>query len=153
VSTGGSRSGPGLLGDTSLSDLDTAWRERETESSALVAAGLETMALALRIYALEIRIKTFICKALKLDNLPMHCKTHDLAELLLFTGLWAELEDPANAAIRRHWDLLVQFSKDRLNNIRYLPAAAGLGKYDQKQLIEALDDPTSGVCPWLSRHP
>src|SRR5208283_2120811 len=62
-------------------------------------------------YSLEIRIKAFICKTLKLGYLPKVCKTHDLSDLIIFTGLLEELEDPNNQTVRRNWDVLVDFSK------------------------------------------
>ncbi len=110
------------------------------------------MALALRLYALEIRIKTFICKRLRLDNLPRACKTHDLSELIIFTGLWEQLQDPVNAAIRTNWDLLADFSRVQLNDQRYLPRGL-LDPGLLKACSDALDDPRDGVLPWLSRQP
>jgi len=77
----------------------------------------------MRLYSLEIRLKTHICRLLKLSRLPRVCKTHDLSELIIFTGMWEELENPASAILRRNWDLLVDFSKQRLNDQRYLPRA------------------------------
>ena len=108
------------------------------------------------MYALEIRIKVVICKRLALDNLPQHCRTHELLELIIFTGLWSELEDPANAATRSNWDLLVRFGKQQLNNLRYKPStgpSGGLGAFDPVALANAFDDPTAGVYTWLSRLP
>jgi hypothetical protein len=149
---GGAASAPGLLPGTTLADLDISWREREEEARELVALGFHSMALSLRIYALEIRVKTFICKGLRLKNLPKACKTHDLSELILFTGLWDELEDPANAAVRQKWDVLANFSKERLNDQRYLPRGL-LNPTVLSDCVDALDDPRDGVLPWLSRHP
>jgi hypothetical protein len=154
MNTGGAGGGSGLLADTTLADLDIAWRDRENEASALMAASFPTAALVLRLYSLEIRIKTLICKKLNLDLLPGHCKTHSLSELIIFTGLLAELDnpDPAMAAIRDNWDLIVRFSKDRLNALRYLPGKS-VDASELKQLLDALDDPQEGVLPWLSSHP
>jgi hypothetical protein len=142
----------GLSLDTTLTDLETAWHERETEAAAISAAGHPMMSIALRLYSLEIRLKAMICKKLGLNYLPRHCKTHDLNELILFTGLSPELEDPANAAIRKSWNFLTRFSKDRLNNLRYLPAST-LTVSNLGELLVALDGPTQGVWTWLSRHP
>jgi hypothetical protein len=143
---------PGLLPDALLSDLEIAWREREEEASQLIAAGYNSMALALRLYSLEIRLKAVICKHLKLSRLPKACKTHDLTDLIIFTGRREELYDPANLAIRQNWDLLADFSKGRLNDLRYLPRDM-LDTHDQQRLISALDDPQDGVLTWLSRRP
>ncbi len=146
------RPAPGLLAEASLTDLEAAWKERDEEAHQLMVHGYHSTALSLRIYSLEIRIKTLICKQLRLSHLPKVCKTHDFKELVIFTGLWSELQDPANAAVRQNWDLLADFSKVRLNDQRYLPR----GSFDPQELKkynDALDDPQDGVLVWLSRHP
>ena len=151
MSTGGS--GPnhkGLLPDTTLADLALAWPERDQEAAHLAAAGYRAMAAALRCYALEIRLKTIICQRLDLNELPRACKTHDLMELIIFTGLWEELQDPANYAVVTHWYTLVDFNRNRLNEIRYRPdMSVPIGESDD--VDAALDDPQSGVLAWLSR--
>lgn len=147
---GGRTSGP--LIDALLTDLEEAWKEREAEAFQLTALGYHSAALAWRLYSLEIRLKTIICKHLKLNALPKACKTHDLAELVIFTGISAELDDPTNVALRQNWDLLVEFSKQRLNDQRYLPRAR-LDPVDFSRQTAALDDPQCGVLPWLSKHP
>jgi hypothetical protein len=141
----------GLDSDTALVDLDAAWRERETEALSL-AAHFPAASLALRIYSLEIRIKTIICRTLSIVYLPKHCKTHELDELIIFTGLFAELNDPSNAGIRQNWDILVDFAKDRWSKIRYRPASSLLPT-ELAKCINALDDPRDGVWTWLSKHP
>jgi hypothetical protein len=73
------------------------------------------------MYALEILLKTLVRRKLDLPKLPAACKTHDLSEIVLFTGLKRELEDPKRALLRQNWDRLVEFSKQRLNDQRYLP--------------------------------
>jgi hypothetical protein len=143
---------PALIPDALLSDLEIAWREREEKASQLMAVGYNSTALGLRLYSLEIRLKTIICKQLKLNRLPMACKTHDLSVLIVFTGMWEELDDPANLAIRQNWDLLADFSKVRLNDHRYLPRSM-LDAMEHKRHMDALDDPRDGELTWLSRHP
>lgn len=149
---GGSGATPGLLPGTTLADLELAWQEREEEARQQVALGHGSSAVAMRLYALEIRVKTIICKQLGLGTLPRACKTHDLEELIIFTGLWPRLEDAANAATRQKWDLVVRFSKRYLNDLRYLPRSA-LDPQDLENVHSALDDPQDGVLAWLSRHP
>jgi len=73
MSRGGGGSRMGLMDDTTLDNLDKAWQEREKEAKAL-AASFPATSLTLRIYALEIRIKTIICRRLGIDLLPGHCK-------------------------------------------------------------------------------
>ncbi len=77
---------------------------------------------------------------------------HDLADIVIFTGLWSELEDPAKVNLIGNWYLLAEFSKRRLNEFRYLPNAA-IDPGELADLTAALDDPTDGVLAWLSRHP
>jgi hypothetical protein len=148
----GGRPPSGLLPDAARVDLDLAWVEREQEAGLLLIHGHLALSMAFRVYALDIRIKTIICKQLHLEFLPRACKTHDLAELVIFSGLWMELNDPANEEILKSWDILADFSKKRLNDIRYLPTAQ-FDSVDHGKLSTALDDPQSGVLGWLSRHP
>jgi hypothetical protein len=149
-STSPGRPAPGLLAEASLTNLEAAWRERDAEAHQLMVHGYHSTGLSLRLYSLEIRIKSFICKQLTLSHLPKVCKTHDLMELIIFTGMWHELQDPVNAAVRQNWDLLADFSKVRLNDQRYLPQ---LDPKELKKYNDALDDPQDGVLVWLSRHP
>jgi hypothetical protein len=156
MSTGGS--GTWLLRDTKRADLEAAWREREAEAANLKSAGYELMSIGLRVYALEIKVKVVICKTLVLDSLPKHCKTHDLDELIVFTGLFSELADPANVGLKENWDRLADFSRNHLNNLRYFPSskladpASRLNASLLADLIVALDDPQEGVGQWLSKR-
>ena len=152
MSTGGARHHSSLLPETTHVELEQAWKDREAEATSLNAGGFHSMALVLRLYSLEIRLKWQICRHLGLDLLPKACKTHDLAELVIFTGLWSELIDPANGDLLSNWDELARFSKSQLNDSRYLSAAS----FDNVKLATlsiALDDPVNGVLAWLSRHP
>jgi hypothetical protein len=139
-----------LLLNALLADLEPAWIEREEEAQQLIAMGYNSTGLALRLYSLEIRLKTMICKKLNLPCLPTKCKTHDLAELIIFTGIWEELA--TDVVVRQNWDLLVEYSKQRLNDQRYLPRAS-LDLADFTKHMQALDDAKDGVLSWLSRHP
>jgi hypothetical protein len=150
--TGPTPPSPGLLREATLKDLELASPERAAEGNELLKLGFGSSALALRLYSLEIYLKVIICKHLGFDFLPRACKTHDLAELLIFTGRLAELEDPTNIMIRQNWDLLVKFSKDRLNDQRYVPSAQ-LDAALLNRLMSSLDDPKDGVLKWLSKHP
>ncbi len=108
------------------------------------------MAAALRCYALEIRIKTLVCERLNLEELPRACKTHDLRELIIFTGLWGELNDPVNMAVASNWYTLLDFNRRHLNVLRYRPSTS-LPLTEADELDAALDDPKAGVYAWLSR--
>jgi hypothetical protein len=149
---GGSGPKSSLLFNATLVDLEDAWQEREQEARVLLSGGHNAIGLALLLYSLEIRLKTRICKHLKLSLLPKACKTHDLSELIIFTGLFEELQDPANATIRRNWDRLEKFSKEQLNDLRYNPQRK-LTASELAMMLVALDDPALGVLAWLSKHP
>jgi len=142
----------GLLTETTLANLEIAWNEREAEARALSQLGFHSTAAALRLYALEIQVKITICQRLELPCLPSACKTHDLAELLVFTGRWRELQDPSYSLVRRNWDILLEYGKTRLNDLRCQPRAA-LDPADAAKIDEALDDPHNGVQAWLSKRP
>jgi hypothetical protein len=142
----------GLLPNALLADLEPARAEREEEARELIAQGYNSTGLALRLYSLEIRLKTLISKQLNLSRLPRACKTHNLAELIIFTGMLEELDQTANVAIRQNWDLLVKYSEQRLNDQRYLPRdSLDLPEFSRHMI--ALDDPQNGVLTWLSKHP
>ena len=111
------------------------------------------MALALRLYSLEIRVKWQICRHLGLDRLPRVCKTHDLSELIIFSGLWADLEDPANVNLISNWDTLAGFSKLQLNDSRDISPRHLSILSNWRSSSNRSDDPTDGVLAWLSRYP
>lgn len=145
------RAPKGLLTETTRANLEIAWNEREEEARTLRQAGFRSTAAALRLYSLEILVKIVICKRLELPCLPGACKTHELADLLIFTGLWAELQEPSFSPIRRNWDILQEYSKERLNDLRYQPRAE-LDPTDADRIDQALDDPNYGVQAWLSKR-
>ena len=140
----------GLLNDTTRVNLGSAWRERLEEAEILIQAGHLSMGVCLKAYAMEARIKLRICEHLQLDLLPSACKTHDLAQLIIFTGLVDELKDSSNSRVVKYWLLLVAFSRDKLNSMRYLPRSH-LPLSDCQPLFVAFDDPNEGVFAWLSR--
>jgi len=146
------RGAKGLLTETTLANLEIAWGEREEEARALSQLGFHSTAVALRLYALEIQLKIAICRHLGLPSLPSACKTHDLSELLVFTGRWRELQDSPHSPVRLNWDILLAYSQAKLNNLRYQPRA-DLDLADAANIDEALDDPVNGVRAWLSKRP
>jgi len=130
--------------------LEAAYADRAREAKTLDDAGHKTMSTAMWMYALEVRLKALICKHLALDHLPTACKTHDLAGLIIFTGLSPELDLAGNELIRKSWDRLADFSKKRLNDLRYLPDH-DLADGERDDLLLSLTDAQEGVLPWLSK--
>ena len=150
MSVGGSRPTAGLLNETTLAGLQASWPERIEEANLLLQAGLRSMGVCLMVYAFEVRVKTRICEHLDLDLLPRACKTHDLTELIIFTGLMKELSTPSNSRVKGYWDTLAKFSKIELGQLRY-QTRVQLADRKADELLEALDDPIDGAFAWLSR--
>lgn len=148
---GGGPSRAGLT-QTALIHLDEAWKEREEEAKALRLSGFHSTSASLRIYALEILLKVLVCRKLELPLLPSACRTHNLEEVLLFTGLTRELQEPSRASIRQSWDILVDYSKKQLNDQRYQPRST-FSSTEADQIDQALDDPNLGVLAWLLNRP
>jgi hypothetical protein len=151
MSGGGSPPQQGLS-QTLLVDLRAALTDREKEAVVLKAAGHDAMSLAIRLYCVEIQLKIMICKHLGLEKLPKVCITHNLAELLVFSGCHAEVHgsNAANPILKPNWDKIADFSHSDLNSLRYRPASEF---QSMNSTIEAaLDDPRYGVWPWLLNH-
>ena len=70
MSTSGARPHAGLMPETSRTDLEIAWKDRDAEAALLTAGGSHPMALAIRLYSLEIRLKWLVCRHLGLEYLP-----------------------------------------------------------------------------------
>lgn len=138
----------GFLPDTSLADLELAWMEREEEAKAMAERGFLSTSVSLRIYSLEILLKTLVCKRLGVSLLPAACKTHELDEVLIYTGLQGEIEAPSFSSTRLNWGLLVNYSKNLLNDQRYKPRVT-YSPEEADLINQALDDPASGVLAWL----
>ena len=151
-STTGQKPPVGLMENAKRADFELAWMEREQEAGLLRAGGSRSMEICLRFYALECRIKAIICKHLDLDSLPKACKTHDLTELLIFSGLHRKLLETTNEGLEKSWDRLAKFSKEGLNDVRYLPDNL-MTDETYNILTRAFDDPSTGVHSWLSEHP
>lgn len=145
----GSLRARGLSEKTRLTDLEHAWSARLDEAQTLEENGHHAMALALRVYAVEIKLKAIICKHLSVDCLPAVCMTHDLEKLIIFSGLVSRLDDASNLFLRKNWDEVASFSSLRLNDARYLPPDH-LSRAEIDGYRSALLDPTHGVWPWLS---
>jgi hypothetical protein len=79
----------------SLDDLDVLAQERLADAKALLVAGRYAGAHYMCGYAMEMKLKSRICRTHDWTEYPPHTgerlaqalKTHKLAELLLFTGL------------------------------------------------------------------
>lgn len=132
-------------------DLDRASNERLDDAEALFVAGRYAAAIAMGLYALEIRLKVVICKKLDLPALPRGFETHDLGALLVLTGLSNEIKSVKRPrAIARNWDALLAVSK-RAEDLRYKPDPNWDGQ-EAGLFLERLRNPPAGVLLWLSRQ-
>ena len=135
---------------TALADLNVAWRDRLDDADTLLASNRHASAIVMGLFALEIYLKTLICKRLGVHQLPKAFEVHDLDGLLLLAGLSRRLLTKRAATIRSNWNFIVRTS-DRLNEMRYAPNARW-GPADAQTFFEQLRGTPAGVLPWLMRQ-
>jgi HEPN domain-containing protein len=138
------------LGAT-VGDLDTAANDRLSDAEKLLSSRRYPSAIAMGLYALEIRLKERICRRLDLDQLPRPFETHDLSGLLVLSGLRRRLDDPSNARVKANWELIERESKF-LNELRYKPNSFRT-RSQALSFIAQLRDHPDGVLPWISIQP
>ncbi len=132
-------------------DLDVASLDRLEDAQVLLAGGRSSAAIASGIYALEIRLKFLICKRLDLPELPIAFQIHDLSALLILSGLSRRLDYPDAAEIKKNWgDILIRAA--RLNDRRYSPDR-NWPVDEARDFLNGLEDPLTGVLPWLLNQP
>jgi len=144
----GERSSAGF--GAKVRDLDIAWNDRLKDADALYDAFRYSSAIAMAIYAVEIRLKVKICHHLELKELPKAFKTHDLDGLLVFAGLHRRLNSRSEQSrrVKESWKILLRYSKE-LDTMRYLPD----DHFSQQQadsVLASLRDSSKGVLPWIS---
>ncbi len=137
----------------SAADLTGAWQDRLADANALLAAGRHAAAISAGIYALEILLKTGICRVLNLSQMPRIFEIHDLDGLATSAGLRSNVDDPAFSGSKtgQNWARISDYSA-KLNELRYTPDA-NWSKVDATDLLECLQDPNDGVIPWIQKQP
>jgi hypothetical protein len=131
-----------------LSELDLAWHDRLKDAETLRSAGRHSSAIAMGLYALEIRLKVRICHVLGLKSLPKPFEIHDLEGLLVVSGLSKPLSARSAKHVRANWTKIKNTSK-QLNELRYQSDQAK-NHQDVDNLFDQLNDPHAGVLPWIS---
>ena len=122
------------LADSRLAEFDTL----RTATPPHYAA-----ALYLAGYAVEALLKCAICQALNLDELPVLFHIHDLDVLLFFSGRYKEIQTDTAVWISFR-NIQMSWNEKR----RYTdPLAVSAAECDNLNLW--LNDPMSGVVPWL----
>jgi hypothetical protein len=104
-------------------DLDVLAQERLEDAQALLAAGRFAGAHYMCGYAMEMKLKSRICKTHGWTEYPPRIaerfaqalKTHKLAELLLFTGMRPTITEVHTV----DWSIVAEWDPER----RYMPAA------------------------------
>ncbi|MDX2039216.1 MAG: hypothetical protein SFX72_21395 [Isosphaeraceae bacterium] len=132
------------LGDPD--ELELAWVDRRDDARILAERGRTGLAIACGIYALEIKLKTIICRKLDLERSPKEFEIHDLQGLLTVAGLSRKIN--AHPLIKLQWVRVVETARE-LNDFRYRPNHS----FSIEQMTEfffSLEDPAEGVLPWLS---
>jgi hypothetical protein len=133
-----------------LTDLDVAWRDRLEDALALLNAGRHASAILMGLYALEINLKTRICRRLDLQHLPRAFEVHDLEGLLLLSGLSQRMGSKRAQKTLSQWNSVVKTS-GRLNELRYGPASQWTA-IDAQTFFAQLNQTPDGVLPWLQRQ-
>jgi hypothetical protein len=136
------------LGAT-LADLQDTHADRLTEANELVLAGRFGSAVATALYSLEIFLKVLICRKLDLAQLPTGFQIHDLAGLLVLSGLRTRMESLGSHPVKSNWEALLALNdRHTRGEFRYEPNA----KTTQAQANDVLNqhqNATDGVLTWL----
>ena len=136
---------------TERPDLEAAADARLRDAIALIECGRSAAAILMGLYAVEIRLKVVICRRLDLDRLPKPFEIHDLAELLIVSGLSNKLlkvKRPRN--LQQNWEKIVALYR-RAETIRY-QGDSGAELEVAREFMALLDDPTGGVLRWLAKQ-
>jgi HEPN domain-containing protein len=124
---------------------------RLKEAKALLAAGFSDGSYYLAGYAVECALKACIAKRTREHDFPEKelvnkSHTHDIGKLLQLAELKIELEDAlkSNATMRAGLGTIQEWSE----------ASRYERKLDQEalDLIQAIEDPTGGLLPWIMLH-
>jgi hypothetical protein len=121
---------------------------RLRESKALLAAGLPDGAYYLAGYAVECALKACIARRTQEHDFPekgaSKYYSHDLEDLLGFARLRVDLDQTlqGNPAMMANWTIVQTWSEES----RY---EAGKTAQEATDLLNAIEDQTGGLLPWL----
>ena len=134
-----------------LTELQAAWQDRLNDSNVLLSASRPGSAIAMAVYALEIYLKTRICRRLDLTQLPIAFEVHQLDGLLVLSGLSKRLKANPKAKVNQNWEQLLTASS-QITDYRYMPDATWTS-IEAGAMLVCLTDPNDGVIPWLDKLP
>lgn len=119
-------------------------RDRKEDFAALRDKGRWTASVYLGPYIVEARLKFKICEALKLEQLPVIFKTHDLYALTIYTSLLDDLK-----AIPKIFANFNKINEIHQNVAWRYKVAEPSHQSDSDRLNECLFNPIDGVMTWL----
>lgn len=120
---------------------------RLQDAKALIAAERYSAAIYLAGYAVECYLKVAICARLDWKALYPTFKIHDLDVLLLHTGLESSIS--ITPTVEESFRQIVGLWKmEGRDNVRYRDPD-GLSKADAQDFLQWVENPTTGVVPWV----
>jgi len=119
-------------------------RDRKEDFEALRKQGRWTASVYLGPYIVEARLKFKVCEVLKLERLPLVLKTHNLFALIIFAGLFNELE--ASPFLYDNFKKIAEIHKEVI--YRYQVADSS-HQTASDNLNNWLFNPNNGVMTWL----
>jgi HEPN domain-containing protein len=140
---------PRVMNRTDLQQLSDM---RLHEANILLASGAYDGAYHLAGYAVECALKACIAKQFKEHDFPdkkvvNDSHTHDLEKLLALSGLKTahQIEKKNNLQFAANWALLDDWSVETRYEI-------GKDKTKATDIVNAVNDPQTGVLIWLKKH-
>jgi len=129
---------------TRKGEFEQLARDRNEDFQALREKGRWAASVYIGPYIVEARLKSKVCEALKLDQLPAVLKTHNLLALAIFSGLRDELE--ALPRVNDNFKKIADIHKETV--YRYTVANAA-HEADSNDLNDWLFNSDNGVMTWL----
>jgi HEPN domain-containing protein len=124
---------------------------RFREARSLMDAGFSDGAYYLAGYAVECALKACIAKRTQQYDFPdkrlaVESHTHNLAELLRLADLISALQSAARSdpRLQNQWITVREWSEAG----RYQRWSVA----DAAKLIEAIENPSGGILPWIKQH-
>jgi hypothetical protein len=125
--------------------LEGAYKDRFEEANELLNSHRYGMAIAMALYGLEIYLKVRICERLDLEDLPTAFQTHDLAGLLVCSGIKKRMDGLGISPTKQNWD---ELCNQQVDKYRYQPNSITSAS-DARTTLYRILDPNDGVFPWL----
>jgi HEPN domain-containing protein len=135
-------------------DFQNLAQERLDDGKAMLAAGRNSAAFYIVGYAVECALKACIAKKTGAGDWPPPANeirdgyyTHDVKKLLRVAGLETDCRtrSASNVNFANNWATVSEWNEER----RY---ESGTSFQRASELINAIEDVTDGILPWLQMH-